>query len=380
MDYGSYIKSISIKTFKSIKDSKVELLPGINILIGKNSSGKSIFFESINEISKFNTRLGYRFSSSEITYVTKNNSLVSLSAHRNSISELKQDKSDENDINIAKFTLKINNIQIPLEKNLNIRSIRRVLHSNHKILITIPSYIKFNLPADLTFVATPGNIQFTKDEGSDSYFNFEGIRGLLATDMIHHLEGEIENDSIKHTKAAIIKELIFSKKIKTQLKKYSPISDVRFSPNINFYKDSQQLKIENLYIEFKIDNTWVPWSYLSDGTKRLFYIIYEVVNSFSFCILIEEPELGIHPHQYHKILDFLKEESENKQIIISTHSPQTLNIIPNDELNRIIVSKYDSKEGSTYRHLTKVEIAKAHKYTKEVGFLSDYWLHSDLEK
>jgi predicted ATPase len=383
VDKVSYIKSISTKNFKSIKDSTVELSPGINILIGKNASGKSIFFESIQEISRVNkvaSRIGYRFSSSEITYITEGKNIITLSASRNSVRELKQDKSDKNDGDLLNLNIKINNKSVPLEKKSNLRSIRRTIYADYKIDISLPKYVQFNLPTDLTFVSTPGNLQFTKDDESDSYFNFELINGRLATDMIHNLELEIESNTRKHTKSSVSKLLVFDKRIKNQLKKYSPIADIRFSPNINLYKAPKHLKIENLYIEFKVDNSWMPWSYLSDGTKRLFYLIYELVNSNSSCILIEEPELGIHPHQYHKILDFLKEESENKQIIISTHSPQTLNIIPNDELNRIIISKYDSKTGSTYRHLTKAEIAKANKYRKEVGFLSDYWLHSDLEK
>ena len=67
--------------------------------------------------------------------------------------------------------------------------------------------------------------------------------------------------------------------------------------------------IENIQLDFKIDGRWLPWSQLSDGTKRLFYIIAEVSNNEAL-ILIEEPELGIHPHQFNLLMDFLKEQAE----------------------------------------------------------------------
>jgi hypothetical protein len=79
-------------------------------------------------------------------------------------------------------------------------------------------------------------------------------------------------------------------------------------------------------------------------------------------------------------MEFLKEESDNKQIIISTHSPQALNQLEEDELSRILITTYDSKKGTQVRHLSKPQITKAKKYMKEVGFLSDYWMISDLDE
>ena len=150
---------------------------------------------------------------------------------------------------------------------------------------------------------------------------------------------------------------------------------------------------------FKIEGNWLPFSNLSDGTKRLFYIISEVFENdenpnirptnvdryagqteISRIILIEEPELGIHPHQFHKLMEFLKIESERKQIIVTTHSPQALDSINQNELNRIIIAySTNSKEGTKLRHLNENELIKANEYIKD-DFLSDYWLYSDLEK
>ena len=95
-------------------------------------------------------------------------------------------------------------------------------------------------------------------------------------------------------------------------------------------------------------------------------------------ILLEEPELGIHPHQLFKILQFLKDQSLEKQIIISTHSPSALDILSDTELDRITIARFE--KGTKFNKLTKAQIDKARKYIKDVGDFSSYWLHSDLER
>jgi hypothetical protein len=51
-----------------------------------------------------------------------------------------------------------------------------------------------------------------------------------------------------------------------------------------------------------------------------------------------------------------------------------------NELNNILVTHYDLKKGTQMRHLKNKEVKTAKRYMNEVGFLSDYWLLSDLEE
>jgi predicted ATP-dependent endonuclease of OLD family len=96
-------------------------------------------------------------------------------------------------------------------------------------------------------------------------------------------------------------------------------------------------------------------------------------------VLLEEPELGIHPHQLHQLMQFIKEQSKEKQIILTTHSPQVLDAIEPDELDRIIICHSEPKNGTQLNHLTDEQIKKAKKYMTSEAFLSDYWRFSDLE-
>jgi predicted ATP-binding protein involved in virulence len=172
------------------------------------------------------------------------------------------------------------------------------------------------------------------------------------------------------------------------LKKYTPIEDFRINENYNIHEDQNVLYLSNVFFEFKIKGTWHPFSSLSDGTKRLFYIVSEIIidyelieknKNFMELILLEEPELGIHPHQFAQLMQFLKIESQNKQIIITTHSPQALDVLEENELDRISIAYMNpTSDGTQIRQLTEMEIAKAQAYMKE-DYLRDYWIHSDLE-
>jgi AAA15 family ATPase/GTPase len=159
---------------------------------------------------------------------------------------------------------------------------------------------------------------------------------------------------------------------------YSPVQEIRINPNINVYNADNKILVENLLIDFKVNDNWVPWSYLSDGTKRLFYVITQCLSLTDGLLLIEEPELGIHPHQLFSLMEFIKEQSSKKQIIISTHSPIVLDVLSPDELNKINIVKL-TKEGTQFYKLNKDQIETAKEYMSKVGDLSYYWLHSDLE-
>jgi hypothetical protein len=190
-------------------------------------------------------------------------------------------------------------------------------------------------------------------------------------------------------------------RLKNSLSQYSVIKDLRIAESINMHRDSGKRKttVSNLYLEYFVNGDWLPFSALSDGTKRVFYIIAEVLasyvdtyhvvnkslvdNAFTVdypkIIIIEEPELGIHPHQLHDLLNFLNDQSKEHQIIITTHSPQSLDILDREELDRLIICSYNKEKGTEFLRLDEKEKAKALKYMDR-SYLSDYWRMSDLEK
>jgi len=96
-------------------------------------------------------------------------------------------------------------------------------------------------------------------------------------------------------------------------------------------------------------------------------------------VLLEEPELGIHPQQLHQLLQLISEVSREHQVIITTHSPQVLDILNEKELDRISICEYVPGKGTQMRKLSPAKRAKAKAYLRDKGFLSEFWRFSNLE-
>jgi predicted ATPase len=179
----------------------------------------------------------------------------------------------------------------------------------------------------------------------------------------------------------------------------TPVKQVRLSDQARVFWDeaNAQYQLKGLLLEYEVSGQFREFDALSDGTKRLVYVISEVatpqwrfadtdgrlqleVSDRSKIILLEEPELGIHPHQLHLLLGLIRNVARQHQVIITTHSPQVLDMLYADELDRIIICELkDPKKGTQFKRLTKAKIEKAKRYIKEVGHLSDFWMHSNME-
>lgn len=77
----------------------------------------------------------------------------------------------------------------------------------------------------------------------------------------------------------------------------------------------------------------VPAFFMSDGQLRfLGLVVLLLLADDSDLILIDEPEIGMHPKMIDIFAELLKEASQNTQIIVSTHSPQLINSIDPQDL------------------------------------------------
>jgi len=63
---------------------------------------------------------------------------------------------------------------------------------------------------------------------------------------------------------------------------------------------------------------------LSDGTINITALLIALYFEEKDIIIVEEPERNIHPHLISKIIDMMKDASRNKQIIVTTHSPEVV--------------------------------------------------------
>ena len=78
----------------------------------------------------------------------------------------------------------------------------------------------------------------------------------------------------------------------------------------------------NLYLEFSFNEVRHSSNGAGDGYINIFNIVDSLYDSAEDnVILIDEPEISLHPDLQRKLFKLLVEYSKDKQIIISTHSP-----------------------------------------------------------
>ena len=395
----TYLQHVSLKNYKSIKDVEIDFKPGLNIIIGKNASGKTNFINGLSIILNFDYD-DFIDSESSVSSNFEGKEVKVQASIKNRIEDVFLDYEP-----LSHHTIKLYVNNEPI-KTINNEDVRHQLFDKSLFFSALlieygiryeESALFINAPFSFTLINN-GNVSrelltLTKNDSRTEFIQ------LFFSSMYVHIAEFHRSKSIKREiEGAAIKDEIISfagqhlKYLNEILFEYSPIKTIRINPDLKFVKEdaTQKLIIANLSLEFFVDENWWPFNLLSDGTKRLFYIISEIMsiyrnnenliyNSNLKIILLEEPELGIHPHQLHQLMQFIKEQSKEKQIIITTHSPQVLDVLGPDELDRIIICHYDSKNRTQLNHLTEKEINKAKKYMKEEAFLSDYWRFSDLE-
>jgi predicted ATP-dependent endonuclease of OLD family len=108
--------------------------------------------------------------------------------------------------------------------------------------------------------------------------------------------------------------------------------------------------------------------FCSDGTLRIARIVLELINPDVSCLLIEEPETAVHPGLLDKLLALVEAYSADRQIVLSTHSPQVVDRFAPDQLRLV-----EREEGVTRVHsLSAADRDLAISYLRDQGSLSDF--------
>ena len=109
---------------------------------------------------------------------------------------------------------------------------------------------------------------------------------------------------------------------------------------------------------------------LSDGTLRficLTTLLLQPPHLLPDTILIDEPELGLHPFAINLLADMMKELAQTKQLIVSTQSVELLNAL---EPEHVIVAQ--RSDGATTLERLEAEPLR--------GWLDDYQSLGELWK
>ena len=350
------IKNLHIKEFKGLRDISINFEKNdepldLVVLAGSNGSGKTRILESI--LRYFQDHINYKQNNieAEIFYEEKEKNCIS---------------------NVRDFFYRLESFSYceandPLrEKHIEIKNKLDILPK----VIYVPTEINFQKMN----VASTTLVQEYKFINIVNTNLIKDIPSYIATKMISAM---LKN---KNEKVGDVQKKVFNEinEIFENLSIDVKVEDIsQDGRNITLFTNSSG-------DEFDINE-------LSSGEKQLFLrtLAIKMLNPENSIILIDEPELSLHPKWQQRIIDVYRKIGKNNQIIIATHSPHILGsvrkenimLLDKDDEGKIVVRTrdelYDSYGQPTDRVLKDImglqttRNPKVFKLLEEAGELVD---------
>lgn len=380
------ISHVQLTGYKSIIDLQINFTPNLNIIIGRNGSGKTNLLYFIHQSLQFSYPLQETLNI-HLQFQSPDHKQYQWTVHASTNNQVEPSKLSnvfETSAPIeVKETLKKDNQQIYQEtfsrseeyqnelvnRSFQIFSRTQLIQSNH--------FIAFERPNNLIFLDRPGRIIIQpprRVEHSQTKGAFKFIQTLVSQ-LVKQLLHLPNTDSAE---TEMLNELItkqITPHLRTQLKKYSPIEDIRFAPEMLAYRNNGEIICTNLILEFQLNNKWHRWTNLSDASRRLFQIISNISFHDDQVFLLEEPELGLDLRHQDSISAFLNEEAQTKQIIVSTNTPRILNSLSAQQLDGVLICQLQD-DRTTINTISKEMKQQIIKAKKEGISLGQWWYNS----
>ena len=100
--------------------------------------------------------------------------------------------------------------------------------------------------------------------------------------------------------------------------------------------------------------SWFDLSHESDGTIRLLAMLAALFQDpVPTLIGLEEPELAIHPGAMAVLADTMQEASLRGQVLVATHSPDLINLLPIESIRAVTAEDGSTRVGKVADHQMK---------------------------
>lgn len=312
------LNKLTVKGFKSIKSLEDFELRNLNVLIGANGAGKSNFigiFRLLNNIYHQNLQ----------SYLQKKGGIDSF---------LHFGRKNTEEIYLC-FYFALNSYEILLSPTLD----NKLIFDLEKVYFKGVYYGSKTEHLGINHFESP-----LKDESS-TVKNF--VKQAIKLWMIYHFHDTSDTAKVKgkhaindnlalKSDAENLAPYLYMLKAKYR-KEYQRIVDtirlvLPFFDDFVHRENDEFVELE--WLQKGHFDTPLKAHYLSDGSLRficLMTLLLQPLELLPDTILIDEPELGLHPYAIAILADVIKQVSEEKQIIISTQSVELVNHFePND--------------------------------------------------
>lgn len=369
------IKKVRISNYKSFEDVEVDL-GRFNVLIGANASGKTNFvevFRFLRDIADYglenavslqggieflrNVKIGpSKNLSVKIVYdqqstfqLSKGDRVLMIKLYE-MIYEFAIEFNDSGkDFEISKdeLTLKCGLFELEPAEKIKERGEGEISISNIKGNIVFnqnlseddifPNYMLEMIPPKTLLLETTPLFfvpPFKKIFGNIRVYEFERQLYKESTKITSKMELEEDGSNL----AIVLQNILGNENEKRKF--FNLIEDL-----LPFVSDLHVEKFADKSLLFKMqekyDSTYLPASSLSIGTKIIIALIIALYFEEKPLIVIEEPGMCLHPSLVSRIVTMMKEASEEKQIIATTHNQEMVKYVDLEDL--LFVSR--NKEG-----------------------------------
>lgn len=391
------IKRIYIENYKSLKEVKVELNEGVNVFIGKNNTGKSNIIDALtffSNIAKGGVSLNkheYKETvfgkdsekeiSFDLEYIISDEEMSSLFS-KLQLQNISFDDFKKSVQNIVKHIVKLGSFKLLEEWFFGYFNENKILYGegfwrddgmyerqiieNFKEGITnenwnLTSYGASSPPEPLLHAPTrhtpikpEENLLLLLHDFVVSFKNLSPVRNSPETLEVYggfELKPDASNLPQVLNSIASSNRSLFDTIIKSAREIIEEISEIR-APVRERTRETYLSIVEPSFgdIEF-------TWNYISSGTKEILYLITLLhTTPKGSLLMMEEPEIHLHPDAIPKFLSLAEKicREDNKQILITTHSPILIDALSFDKIS-IVTKENGMTIVKSFKEFTNVE-------------------------
>lgn len=338
----SSVKSLTVTGYKSIRELRNFPLTNLNVLIGANGAGKSNFiglFRLLNEMYEQQLQV----------FIQKQGGPDAL-IHFGRQTTDRLHAEFYFDRNGYKFDL------IPTNDN-------RLIFENEISWFGGKFY-----PGSKSATLDIGHSESKLKNAQDAYSPY--VRSSVSNWRVYHFHDTSENAKVKQPQASNLNLRLlpdagnlapYLRMLKSKHpKEYQRIVDaIRLVAP--FFDDFVHRTDDTEFIALEWTQKGKPdipfrAHMLSDGTLRficLATLLLQPIHLLPSTILIDEPELGLHPYAITILAEIFKQVTEHRQLIVSTQSVELINELSPEDV--VVVDQQDG--ASTFKRFTQEELA-----------------------
>lgn len=340
------IKSIRFPFFRNLEeDLRIDFSYPLTVLVGKNGSNKSSILRALQGCIHKRNIGQYWFSTSLDIIDDGNRSAYIYSYKGNNKKENDDENDNDNDGEKEVLQLRINattksNQENYWETSKPLRKYKMMTRDRNGKPIRNEKIVKRVVYLDFRHNMSAFDKFFYSSLDDDTKDNYRKIRKIISvSNNIHKsINGFLKTFKMNGRERILGVNKEIDRKMVEKIsfilgKKYNNIHILLH----NFFS-TYGMSVKGYTIKLYNENFEYSEAFAGSGEFAIVLFVWEIMSlKESSLILLDEPEVSLHPGAQKRLMSFLKEEiKKNKhQVIMATHSPAFLEGLPPDSIKKL---------------------------------------------